>query len=108
MNVDQIADESRSWERLRARLDGEKEVILWVWTRQNDDLVRVWLPLIIYAPFTPLRLKAKIKAMFNCDKLILLTKKLIGENPSLMRELIDEGFGLICISEKAPEPLEVI
>lgn len=108
MTVDQITDEARSWERLRARLDGEKEVVLWVWTRQNDDLIRVWLPVIIYAPFTPLRLKKKIMRMFNCERVILMAKKLINENPSLMRELIDEGFGIICISEKAPEPLEVL
>lgn len=96
-----------AWEELRSKVEKEKECVVWCWSKGNDELLHVWLPVIIYAPYTPLLLRKRLREMFNCERMLIFSRRLINEKPRMMRRYIESGFGILCVSDVSPKPLEV-
>lgn len=95
-----------AWSDFRSKLEAQKEVVLWANSKEIYRLMQgVWLPIMIYSPLTPLRLKRKIAKMYNNDKLCMLPRGWIDSSPESLRDLIHLDYLILCQSDKSPREI---
>ncbi|UPW41068.1 hypothetical protein [Sigmofec virus UA08Rod_5625] len=92
---------------LADKIRQEKDIVIWVCIAKDAFYPGEWIPMVIYAPFTPLNLKKRLKSMFDSDKLLLFPGSWREEKEEQIYRLYNMNYTILLISEKQPRRLEV-